>query len=388
MRIRSTAAVLAAATATIGLVVASPSLADPASAQTISPCVPYAMPGLAGVGSGAVMTMTDAGLYVGGVLDADGLGHAAFWTHAGTDLSSGWSLHVPDLPFTNTEFLDVNPSGVMSGFSYDSGEGFVYDSRTASLTVLPAYPGGFGQWARRINAAGVVAGSAQDASGVGYATIWRPPYNQPTRLHLPGEGQNLTLPDGTHTKIGSETDGINDQGTVAGVTSLGGPVHDVPQWSLTNQWRNAYAPLAQALTATADGNVQRLPAGYDQAFAFATNNTGLVVGASLRDGQHSFLPAYWRNGVEHDMGSPADAFDGVAYNLSQGGWATGGIDLPDGSRSFVWTGAGSLQINQPLPGQTDSWSHGVNDALHQIAGTSYPDGTPTVWQCPAGFSTG
>jgi hypothetical protein len=50
-----------------------------------------------------------------------------------------------------------------------------------------------------------------------------------------------------------------------------------------------------------------------------------------------------------------------------------------------------LQLNEPLPGYDESWSHGVSDALRQVAGSSIgPDGTavPTVWQCPASFTTG
>ena len=90
------------------------------------------------------------------------------------------------------------------------------------------------------------------------------------------------------------------------------------------------------------------------------------------------------------MGAPADAIVGQAYGVSPGGWAGGGIVLPDNRRSFVWTGAGNLQINEPLPGYISSWSHGVSDVLRQVAGVSIgSDGTavPTVWRCPADFTT-
>ena len=384
-----------AGTATLVLAAAT-ALASPALAAPVSACSPYQLPGMAAGGYGEVMTMNNSGLYVGEVLDAAGVNNAAYWTHSGSSLTSGWNLTVPSLPLPNTEFLDVNSSGVMSGVSYDTGVGFVFDSRTRALTVLPPLPGGSGAWARRINSYGVVSGQAWDAVGNGYATIWKPPYASATRLHLPGEGQNYKYWDPNvgqyvHIKVGSETDGINDSGTVAGSTYLGGSVHDVAQWARSHQWRNYYAPLNQAITATENGHVVRLPAGYNEAFGFAINNAGLVVGGSLRDDNHGFLPAYWRDGVEHDMGAPANAVEGTAYNVSQGGWATGGLYFDDGQSSFVWTGAGSLQLNAPLPGHVDSWSHGVNDALSQVAGASYPDhtgpGVATVWQCPAGFST-
>ena len=348
----------------------------PAEASTgvASPCLPYQVPGLPGAGRGEIMTMNDAGMYVGFVRDVSGAGHASWWTHAGPDLSTGWTVHVPDIPATQAEFLDVNPGGVMSGFSYDASKGFVYDSNTGEFTWLPDFASGYNSYARRINASGVVTGNAVDAAGSFFAATWSPPYAKAERVHAPGEDRNITYSDGSHHKFGSETNGINDQGTVAGATVNGGQTQ-----------------LIQAFTKTAGGEVTRLAAGYDQAIAFAINNAGLVVGASTRDANGGFLPAYWRDGVEHDMGAPADAAGGTAYSVSQGGWATGGIRLPGTRRSFVWTGAGVMQLNEPLPGHVGSWSHGIDDTLHQVAGTSIrSDGsnTPTVWQCPAGFTTG
>jgi hypothetical protein len=383
---RRLAIVVVAVSVAVGVVSVAVTPAE-AGTEAVSPCVPYQLPGA----RGEVMAMNDAGIYVGRIRDASGAGRASWWTHAGPDLNTGWTLHVPDIPATEAEFLDVNPGGVMSGVSYDMGQGFVYDSNTGAFTWLQDFASGYASWARRINASGVVAGSALDASGTSYAAIWEPPYATAVRVHAPGESQNITNPDGSHYTAGSETDGINDQGTVAGYTFLGGPVHDVSQWARSKQWRNAYAPLVQAFSRSADGGVTRLPAGSDQAEGVAINNAGLVVGASLRGPNAWLVPAYWRNGVEHDMGAPTDTAFGVALNVSQGGWATGGILLPDTRRSFVWTGLGTMQLNEPVPGYDISWSHGVNDTLRQVAGTSgLSDGTnvPTVWQCPAGFTTG
>jgi hypothetical protein len=377
-----------------GVAVAS-ALGSPAAASTgsASPCVPYQLPAGPGNSHGEVITMTDTGIYVGAAAVASGAGHAAWWTHTGSDLSTGWQVHPVDIPGSDrSEFLDVNASGVMSGFTYDLGQGFVYDSTTGALTWLPDLAGGYQSWARRINASGVVTGNALDAEGDPFAAIWRPPYTHAERVHAPGENKNYTLPDGTHVKIGSETDGINDEGTVAGLTFLGGPVHDVAQWARSKQWHDAYAPLLQGFAKSADGEVTRLPAGYDQAYGFAINNDGLVVGGSMRDASLAIVPAYWRDGVEHDMGAPDDTVFGQGYMVSQGGWATGGVIVSDTQRSFVWTGAGNLRLNEPLPGYNDSWSHGVNDVLRQVAGGSQvsPDDrpVPTVWQCPTGFTTG
>jgi hypothetical protein len=367
------AAAVAAVSVAIGAVSA---IVTPvaAIASVASPCVPYQVPGMPGDGRGELMTMNDSGVYVGRVRDGSGPGFAAWWTHAGSDLSTGWTLHAPNIPATGAEFLDVNASGVMSGFSVALEKGFVYDSNTGDFTWLPDFAAGYNSYARRINASGVVTGNAIDTAGDFYAATWTPPYTTAQRVHAPGENRNITDPDGTHYKAGSVTNGINDLGTVAGAILSHGT-----------------AQLVRGFTETASGEVTLLPAGYDQAFGFAINNAGLVVGASTRDANGALVPAYWRNGVEHDMGAPGDAADGTAYGISQGGWAAGGIDLPDTKRSFVWTGAGTMQLNEPLPGFNGSWSHGVSDTLGQIAGSSIrSDGsnTPTIWQCPAGFTTG
>jgi hypothetical protein len=378
-----------AASAALGVVTAAAPAA--ASTEDASPCLPYQPPGLPGAGGGEITSMNDVGLYVGGATDASGGRHPAWWTHTGADLSTGWTLHVPDIPVSG-EFLDVNASGVMSGYSPPLRVGFVYDSNTGDFTRLPDFGSGYDSWARRINASGVVSGNALDADDTPYAAVWRPPYTTAERLHAPGESKEITFPDGTRGKIGSDTSGINDQGTVAGYTFLGGPVDDVAQYARNKQWHNVYAPLFQAFTASADGgHITQLPASVDQAYGFAINNAGLVVGASLRDAVNGFLPAYWRNGVEYDLATPTDAFAGRANNVSQGGWVIGYVRVPGGTFSFVWTGAGSVQLNQPLPGYEQSISHGLSERLRQLTGNSFlSDGTivPTVWQCPANFTTG
>jgi hypothetical protein len=325
-------------------------------------------------------------MYVGRVRDASDVGRAAWWTHTGPDLSAGWTLHVPDIPATDAEFLDVNAGGVMSGVTYDSKQGFVYDSNTSTFTWLPDFASGHAAWARRINASGVVIGSAADAAGVSYAAIWRPPYAKAERVHAPDESPIITLADGTRATGGSEIDGLNDQGTLVGYTYVG-----LTPGAPSQPPASGSEPMIQSFTKSARGDVTLLPAGHGQAIGFAVNNNGIVVGSSLREANGGFLPAYWRDGVEQDMGAPANAVAGRAFSVSQGGWAAGGVSLPDAERSFVWTGSGVLQLNEPLPGFHSSSSHGVSDTLRQVAGSSSNiDGTrvPTVWQCSAGFTTG
>src|SRR5262245_37664699 len=97
-------AAMLAMTTRLAIVGASASYAA-ATDDNASPCVAYRLPALPGDGHGELITMNSAGIYIGGVRDGSGA-HAAWWTHAGSDLSAGWSLHVPDIPGTRTEFID------------------------------------------------------------------------------------------------------------------------------------------------------------------------------------------------------------------------------------------------------------------------------------------
>lgn len=158
-------------------------------------------------------------------------------------------------------------------------------------------------------------------------------------------------------------------------------------------WRGGLAPLFQAVEWHASGQVDRLPAGLNQGFAFAIDNAGTVVGAAdfATSPQAWLAPAYWAGGQVHDMAMSGDIVFGTARSISRGGWATGGVDLADGSsRAFVWTGAGTLQVLDPVSGYTDGNAHAVNDRYGQVGGDSESDSgqVGTVWQCPVGFTTG
>jgi hypothetical protein len=144
------------------------------------------------------------------------------------------------------------------------------------------------------------------------------------------------------------------------------------------------------MTWAPNGAPGKLPTGYAQGFAWDVNDAGIIVGDSDVDASGIPRPAYWVDGRYHDMGAPADIQGGNAYGL-RGNWAAGGMVLADGTNTaFVWTGVGNLQALEPAAGFTDSWSHGPNQALHQVGGENINDtqDVPVVWQCPAGFSTG
>jgi len=393
---RGTAAVLAVAAATVVPSALTPMSASAAVPGTVANCTPYELPSAPG-GGGQVMWITDSGLYVGAQIRPDWSAQAGWWTHAGSDLSTGWTFHaIAELAGMDSEVLDANTAGVMVGFVYGNGPGagFVYDSNTSQLTWLPNLPGGHGiGYSRRINASGVVAGGAIDRQWGEVAVTWAPPYTAAHKLPDVGASQSVGTQQYKNSKMFSEADGINDAGDTAGTTSLGGPIDNTSELARNGQLRGGIAPLFIAMIWHTSG-VQRLPAGEAQSIGFAINNAGTVVGESDRPGDPNYdrYPAAWRNGKLIDLGASPDVVWGRAYGISQGGWAVGGVAKADDSaRGFVWTGTGSLQELPPLPGDDNTWAHGADDQLGQLGGSSWSgDGfdRATVWQCPGGFTTG
>lgn len=393
---RSAAALLTAVAAAVVPVALVPTTAGAAPPGTVADCTPYQLPGLPGSdGSGNVMWITDSGLYVGSALRPDGTGRSGWWTHAGSDLSTGWTFHtVPGLDAVDSSVLDANTAGVMVGYDYSYARGYVFDSRSGSLTWLPDLVGGQHVfYARRINATGEVAGGAADRNGNEVAAVWSPPYSQATRLPDVGGSQSAGTQQWKNAKMFSEADGINDLGQAAGTTALGAPIAHESAAARGGWLRGGIAPLYQGVVWQNPG-VQRLPAGEAQSLGFAIDDAGTVVGASDRPGDptYNWYPAAWIGGKLRDLGAGPDTIGGFARGISRGGWAAGGVDLADGTgRAFVWTGVGSLQELRPVAGQEDSGSHAVNDQLRQVGGDSATGdayGVPTVWQCPVGFTTG
>jgi hypothetical protein len=405
-------AALAVVTTSVGLVAGAPS-ADAATPYPpppphtlVSPCTPFALPVPDGWG-GSLMAVNDSGTYIGGVQDSTGTQHGAFWTHTGSDPTSGYTLHLVDPPDApGAELLDINASGVATGFSDYTGRAFVYNTGTGEFHLLPDFgAGGSYAWPRRINNAGVIAGGAYTADGTEYAATWAPPYTTATRVHVPNEEQVVSVTDPSTGQVfawkyGSEATGVNDAGTVAvdnlwfssqkprRITGNGHFAHDLGSSTPLDLYSGVNPPVL----VTASGRVAQLNTTGDSAFPFALDDTGLTVGDDVVNfDPYTTRPVYWKGGMEHDLGMAADAQAGRALNIN-GDWVTGGIFYPDGStRSYVWTGGGALQVGQPLPGYPSSWAHLVNAKLGQFGGDSdSADGTtvtPTVWECPTGFTT-
>lgn len=381
-RIGAVAALAAGATVAAGLT-------GPVAAAGGGSCTPYTLPGLPGGTEAEVISISAAGLYGGDAQDAGGVGHAVYWTHAGSDLSTGWSIHlIPNDPVVNDFIGDINAHGQMVGTGGNDpvtgvSEGYVFDVTTGTVTLLPGL-GGNNEYDRRINDAGVVADTAADPKGVIHAVTIAPPYTKVNLLPDAGGSRSFSAPD-SHSKTGSGATGINNSRQVVGASFNGGHIADTELFARNHVWHDAVSPLLQPLEWQASGAPHRLPTGSGQGNAWAVNDNGTVVG-SVADAQtFTARPTAWINGTNVDMGAPGDIAFGNAYGLSQGGWAAGGYIESDGntSRAFTWDSADGFRTLAPPSGMVNSWSHGVSDALGQIGGNA-DDGSAAVavvWQC-------
>lgn len=370
---------------TAGLLTAAGGAA--AVAHAAPACTPYQLPGFAdGDGQAEVIVINAAaGLYGGDAVGGDGNWHAAYWTHDGTNPSTGWTIHHVPSPLHYDFVGDINSHGqlVATGTDFNgNGAGYVYDIAHDTVTPLHGLGGG-DDYDRRINDAGVVVGTSVDTHGVYHAVTWAPPYTKVNVEPDGGASRSFSSPD-SHNKGGEGATGINNKGQVVGRDFNGGHMADTDLYARNHIWHDAVAPILQPMVWQANKSPQRLPTGNSQGAAWAINDAGLIVGNVVDPQTFNARPVAWVNGKLADMGAPADIVMGNAYGLSQGGWAAGGyIEPDDSSRAFTWDTTDGLRTLAPLPGQANSWSHGVSDALQQVGGSS-DDGSTTsavVWQC-------
>ena len=215
--------------------------------------------------------------------------------------------------------------------------------------MLPGLGGG--DYDRRINDAGLVAGTSGDTKGVQHAVTWSPPYTKASLEPDVGGSRSFSSPD-SHSRAGSGAIGINNRGQVVGISFNGGHFADTEFFARNHIWHDAVSPLLQPLEWQANGAPRRLPTSSGQGAASAINDSGLVVGAVIDAQTFTSRPTAWVNGTNVDMGAPSDSGGGNAFGLSQGGWAAGGYIESDGntSRAFTWPAASSRPTpSAPLP---------------------------------------
>ena len=363
-------------------------VAGPGTAAGASGCTPYTLPGLPGGTEAEVIAISADGVYGGDAQDADGVGHAVYWTHSGSDLATGWTIHlIPGDPVVNDFIGDINAHGLLLGTggsdaATGASEDYVFDLSSGTVTTLPGLGGG-DEYDRRLNDAGVVAGTSLDTHGAYHAVTIAPPYKKVNVLPDAGASRSYSAPDSKY-KAGQFGHGINNLGQVVGFSFNGGHMQDTELFARNHVWHDAVSPLLQPVEWQANGSPRRLPSGSSQGDGWAINDSGLVVGSIVDAQTFSPRPTAWINGTAVDMGAPADIAGGNAYGLSQGGWAVGGYDAADGnSRAFTWNATDGFQTLDPPAPMTNSWSHGVSDVLREIGGSA-DDGTTVeavVWQC-------
>lgn len=102
-------------------------------------------------------------LYAGSASD-----NAAWGTHTGGDLSTGWTIHVVPDGLVDDFIGDLNAHGVTVGTGVDPvikiHKAYLFDPTTGRVTV-PLGLGGARKLARRINDAGVIVGASREIKG-------------------------------------------------------------------------------------------------------------------------------------------------------------------------------------------------------------------------------
>lgn len=342
-------------------------------------CTPAALPTFGG-SNGAVSWMTSGGLDVGGADttdhwdDGSSVAAAAYWTHD----AEGYQIHaLPNDPLVQDDVLDVNESNRMIDFGYDVAtdrwETWVFDLPTAAWTNLPGL-GGRGTRGRRINASGLVSGGSDDQHGDRFPVTWAPPYATVHKLSRSG--------------VYPIASGNNDQGYSVGTAGRGRSTPAVDN-SYQHLGPHQYGLLGVGIVWSPDGSQKALPALHSQSDAYDIDNNGVVVGASDTADPSTRHAVVWKKGVIRDIGGKAGWWT-VARGISEGGWTVGGGDDGNVGQAFVWTGVGSLQWLPALTPGGSSNGLAVNSTLRQVGGwAERSDGSapPTVWQCPAGFTT-
>jgi probable HAF family extracellular repeat protein len=207
--------------------------------------------------------------------------------------------------------------------------------------------GGTRTFARGINRAGQVAGTAETASGSNHGFFWH-------------DGVMTDL--GTLGGTSSFVTAINDAGQVIGVSeTASGSSHGF-------LWQDGVMI-----------DLGTLGGGYSRPLAI--NKSGQVVGESVISGGavHAF---FWENGTMTDLGASAEE-ESLAFAINEvgqvAGYALTSVDQPE--LGVVWQNGTRIEL-PPLTGKNSSLALAIN-RQGQVAGYSSTDGTSgfraTLW---------
>lgn len=239
----------------------------------------------------------------------------------------------------------VNSSGVVVGES-DNNASRAFQWQSGVMTLLPTL-GGASAVAHGINDAGTVVGISSTGS-VSRATIW----NGTTV-------RDLGAADASTNTL-SRAWSINERGDVVGFSRTSAGV------SQATAWLSAGSPLA----------LGSLGSGLLFSEAFASNTAGMVVGRSntgvTTPGGTSVFGAFvWQGGTMSQLGTGGFTFS-QANGINASGLIVGNGTNISGlpSAALVWNG-GTTTLLASLVNNTDGWTfssaEGINDA-GQIVG--------------------
>ena len=264
-------------------------------------------------------TLTDLGTLPGGQESAayalNDRGQVVGWSDGGTDNSL---MHQdPNLIHNHAVLWEggkVRDLGLLKGFPFSAGYGINHRGQIVGGFDVNYRSGGGGP-----------AGLLQNF-------VWRG--KQKTVL------DNITPPYLVYAKA------INDSGQVAGTTNDSGMVAGAPP----SDYRAVLWTGSKVTTLP-------LPAGYTETYAFALNNTGMVVGYAVRENGHRHA-VLWRNGRVVDVGAfPADGYYCEAFGVNDlgqiVGWSSGG--------AFLWQDGKMQGLPQLSHDYPDMVAFGINN---------------------------
>lgn len=279
-------------------------LASPASAVTGYTLTDLGF--LPGLGPGTIVQangLNDLGDVVG--IQQTGATVQGFrWTAAGGMTSVG-AVHLNDL----------NNAGTATGYTSTGFARALVNQPNGATTIF----GGLLSYGRGINAAGAIAGTAQD------------PF--PPRGFV--RAANGTLVSAAQAPNSAYLNAINDGGVAAGGYNV-----TAATWTAAGGWRALSNPFGAS--ATANG----------------INNLGMVAGTAYTASGTSYQGVVWAaDGTPQLIGSLTTVPQSELFRINDNGVAVGFAQAPDnsGARAIRWSSTGGLQNLNDLINPSLGW---------------------------------